>query len=95
MVHFYSFTVVLPSQVSTERLNIYHILEMDIRLVEGDTKNQRPLYGRVELLYEGVWGTVCANASWGQNEADLVCKQLGFLGGMAIPPYVLFIIYYI
>ena len=33
--------------------------------------------GRVEICYNGVWGSVCANG-WDQLDATLVCAQLGY-----------------
>ena len=45
----------------------------DIRLV-GSTS---PLEGRVEICYEGVWGTVCSLA-WHTIDASVVCRQLGY-----------------
>lgn len=45
----------------------------DIRLAG----NSNALEGRVEICYDGVWGTVCSN-SWGVPDATVVCRQLGY-----------------
>ncbi len=45
-----------------------------IRLVGGRT----PLEGRVEVLLDGTWGTICANQNWNAAAATTVCRQLGY-----------------
>ena len=51
---------------------IYLGVDVDVRIVEGNET-----YGRVEILYEGIWGTICHDG-WDNNDARVVCQQLGF-----------------
>ena len=41
-------------------------------------------HGRVEVLYDGLWGSVCDDG-WSDANAKVVCKQIDSAGGIAIP----------
>ncbi|XP_021375461.1 neurotrypsin-like [Mizuhopecten yessoensis] len=51
---------------------------LKVRLVDGPSARE----GRVEVLHNGVWGTVCDD-NWSDADAKVVCRMLGYSTNLA------------
>jgi len=49
----------------------------DLRLVRNGITNSSYTSGRLEVYYNGEWGTVCDNG-WDSVDTGVACRQLGF-----------------
>ena len=57
--------------------SLYPLLaDTPVRLVNGRTKYE----GRVEVFYQGSWGTVCDN-EFNETDAEVICRMLGYTWG--------------
>ena len=60
-------------------LLLIYCLDASIRIVGGTNGRE----GRVEIMYQGIWGTICDNG-WDDIDATVVCREMGYSHGNAI-----------
>lgn len=66
--------------VSNAEFKVFHYLFLTVRLIGS----VRDVYrGRVEVLYNGVWGRICFSGEWTITESNVVCRQLGYDGALS------------
>ena len=53
----------------------------DIRLVGGASKYE----GTIEICFGNLWGLI-AETGWGDHDAQVVCRQLGYIPVMFVTP---------
>ena len=56
---------------------LFIIGNLPIRLVSNSSYIGAQYVGRLEILHNGQWGTVC-NKSWTFEDSLVVCKELGY-----------------
>ncbi|XP_044516234.1 scavenger receptor cysteine-rich type 1 protein M130-like [Gracilinanus agilis] len=64
----------LPAALSadTSFVPLTEVTDLEVRLAGGPNR----CTGRLEVKYQGQWGTVCDD-SWGKQDSEVACRQLG------------------
>ena len=51
-----------------------------VHLYRNGVTSSSYYYGIVQIWYNGQWGNICDDYYYNQNEADVICHQLGYTG---------------
>ena len=63
----------VPNNMSTDHLYLYEGDLDDFYFLKDELHR-----GRVEVCTDGEWASVCYDQQWGNDEATVACRQLGF-----------------
>ena len=59
------------------------MISQDVRILDSEGKSS--FKGRVDIRYQGMWGTVCA-VGLDDSAARIICKQIGYKEGKFLNP---------
>ena len=80
---YYFFITLFHDEISTEHsFDANDLSSAPVRLVGGSWSGE----GRVEIYYNGTWGSVCDD-KWDINDAQVVCRSLGYSNASDAPKY--------
>ena len=55
-----------------------------IQLLSGGTVVNK---GRVQVLHNGTWGTLCGDTGYDISDGNVICKQLGYPRALLVSIY--------
>ena len=66
------------SQYLSTSFPLYQALpEGSVRLFGASGPGDDVTEGRVEVIYDGKWGTICEDTFWSLNDGETTCQELG------------------
>ena len=75
--------------MSYQKLNFYISVGPSgngvVRLFRNGVTSPSYYYGIVQIWINGQWGNICDDHHYDQNEADVICHQLGYTGASNAP----------
>ena len=51
-----------------------------VRLYRNGVTSSSYYYGIIQIYINSAWGNICFDSYYGSTEADVICRQLGYIG---------------